>query len=948
MKNRTTFRSLHCPAGLRAALAAFMLIFTGAMLLPSAAGAEPLSTAFTYQGRLTDGGQPANGSHEFEFTLFDALTGGTNLGTVTREEVQVTEGIFSVELDFGAAAFDGNARWLEISVRNDSDGLPGAVLTPRQPVTAAPYALMAKDVPDGAITGAKLANGAVTGNKLAAGAVGASNIAAGAVSSSHIAAGGVEAANLATGSVGSAQIAAGAVSNDKLGAGAAFQNLLANGQSPVGSHGVIMSPLADAPALTGAGYTPIGSADLVQEAWTGKAPAPDGPAPPVMANHLHSVGVWTGTEMIVWGGPTNSGGRYNVQTNTWTPMSTVNAPAARSKPVAVWTGTEMIVWGGYTGSSPAVPVGTGGRYNPTTNTWTALPTTGAPSARFNHTAVWTGSQMIIWGGSTTGAVETTDGARYNPSNNTWTSIATSGSLTPRAFHHAVWTGSRMLIAGGRDWTHNVDIYDPAANSWTVASAYSVGTAVRGSISAVWTGTQFIMMDGGDDTNGRLLLNNLNGTPVEGLYGQGDVYFEDTMTWTGSRIIYWGVQEKKIYNPATETWQPMSTAGAPGAGGHIALWTGSKLIIWGAGEATGALYDPATDTWSPMAGQSELGSRSSGFSHVWTGNELMIWGGVDGGNKTVQGGMRYNHTTNTWSLMSTVNAPSARIGHTAVWTGTEMIVWGGMSGDAEDIFYDGARYNPVTDAWTVLPMTGAPGVTGHRAVWTGSEMIVVGVGAPGSTLQGRRYNPVTNMWSVLTMTNAPAARTNFALLWTGAEMILWGGGNLGVGNATGGRFNPATNTWTPMTLVNAPPGRSHPGAVWSGSEMIIFGGGPDFGIYPTINGRYNPATNTWTTLPATGAPSARAGHSVVWDGTQVIVFGGQNSSGNFLWDGKLYSPLQDKWLPMLYPNSQEARTDHAAVWAGNQMLVWGGRDGDGALRTTNAYTPKRTFYFFLRP
>ncbi|MDX1387555.1 MAG: hypothetical protein R3344_00070, partial [Acidobacteriota bacterium] len=77
--------------------------------------------------------------------------------------------------------------------------------------------------------------------------------------------------------------------------------------------------------------------------------------------------VWTGAEMIVWGGAvtqseitTNNGGRYDPATDTWVPTSTVGAPPGRQRHVAVWTGTEMVVWGGFDGA----PVGTGGRYNP--------------------------------------------------------------------------------------------------------------------------------------------------------------------------------------------------------------------------------------------------------------------------------------------------------------------------------------------------------------------------------------------------------------------------------------------------------------------------------------------------------------------------------------------------------------------------------------------------------
>jgi hypothetical protein len=82
--------------------------------------------------------------------------------------------------------------------------------------------------------------------------------------------------------------------------------------------------------------------------------------------------------------------------DTWTATSITNAPQARIASTAVWTGSEMIVWGGYNGS--VITFNSGGRYDPATDSWTATSTINAPQARSGHTAVWTGSEMIIWGG----------------------------------------------------------------------------------------------------------------------------------------------------------------------------------------------------------------------------------------------------------------------------------------------------------------------------------------------------------------------------------------------------------------------------------------------------------------------------------------------------------------------------------------------------------------------
>src|SRR5499426_1348680 len=114
--------------------------------------------------------------------------------------------------------------------------------------------------------------------------------------------------------------------------------------------------------------------------------------------------VWTGTEMIVWGGEGyigSTGGRYDPATDEWTPTSTgTNVPSARAYHTAVWTGTEMIVWGGNFGDEIRT---SGGRYDPSTDTWTPTSTgTNVPAARSYHTAVWTGTEMIVWGGLNSG------------------------------------------------------------------------------------------------------------------------------------------------------------------------------------------------------------------------------------------------------------------------------------------------------------------------------------------------------------------------------------------------------------------------------------------------------------------------------------------------------------------------------------------------------------------
>ena len=134
--------------------------------------------------------------------------------------------------------------------------------------------------------------------------------------------------------------------------------------------------------------------------------------------------------------------------DTWTATTTANAPVARSDHTAVWTGSEMIVWGGV--DNVVGYSNSGGRYYPSTDSWTATSLTNAPTPRVGHTVVWTGSEMIVWGGFYP-AFELNDGGRYNPSTDSWTATSTSNAPTARDGHTAVWTGSEMIVWGWSWW-----------------------------------------------------------------------------------------------------------------------------------------------------------------------------------------------------------------------------------------------------------------------------------------------------------------------------------------------------------------------------------------------------------------------------------------------------------------------------------------------------------------
>jgi len=655
----------------------------------------------------------------------------------------------------------------------------------------------------------------------------------------------------------------------------------------------------------GARYTlpSVIAAGCTYDTW---APVAGDTIPDARANQT---AVWTGTEMIIWGGAADgSGSRFNPATATWTPTGEgPNVPAARYYHVAVWTGTEMLVWGGTDGP---FYFDTGARYNPSTNTWTAMSTAGAPSPRalVGQTAAWTGSELVVWGGESPGLLN--DGGRYNPLTNSWTSMSPS-PLTARRYHTTVWTGGEVIIWGGATSTGTTNTgarYDPVSNSWAMMT--TTGAPIKRHLApGVWTGTEFIVWSGFD---GGALQN------------------------TGGK-----------YTPGTDTWVATSTTGAP-TGRVLAtgVWTGTKAVFWGGQDATGApvntggVYTPSPGAGSWTATSTGAGAPLGRQQHtvVFTGTEMIVFGGFGTAFQPSNTGGRYNPTSNTWiALPAGASVPAARYLHTMVWDGVEAIVWGGANGAALNT---GSRYTPATNTWTATSTTSAPiPRLAHTAVWNGTQMIVWGGTSNGANTfnTGGRYNPTTNSWLASATAGAATARQQATAVWTGTLMLTFGGIDNGF-NAVGvgGRYNPSTDSWTPMSPTASPVPRSGHSAVWNGSRMIVWGGSPDLGTTGlNSGGRYDPGANTWTaTIVDANTPSARFDHAAVVTGTNMNVAGGMTAAGASA-SGSTYNSVSSSWGP-LYPTvAGHAAQGPGAIATGTEVLVWSGYDGAGNYPNTGA-------------
>ncbi len=362
------------------------------------------------------------------------------------------------------------------------------------------------------------------------------------------------------------------------------------------------------------------------------------------------------------------------------PIDLQQAPEGAMKVASVWTGTEMITFGGFKNEANQA-LQNAAAYDPQTRTWRDLEAPSALTARYDAQMLWTGSEVLIWGGfrSHDGQQEWLyDGALYNPTSKQWTLLGAPTWWAPKALtwdqdprQTLVWTGEQALIYGGIDQASQRAlgaIFDPKTRSWTRLNTEAQEAPLRvGGHSAVWTGQTMIVWGG--------------------YKGSSDSSRELTA-------------EGASYDLASNTWTPMVSQGAPSPrAGHQAVWTGQKLLVLSGGgvssrpeiTGTGGLYDPKTQVWQSF--QSEIVPERVGHKAVWNGEELLVLGGRSNRLKTFFGEMyALDPATMRWRVLSSGSSPVLRAYPSLVWTGSSALVWGGLGADGQSQ-RSGAMYFP---------------------------------------------------------------------------------------------------------------------------------------------------------------------------------------------------------------------------------------------------------------
>jgi len=350
---------------------------------------------------------------------------------------------------------------------------------------------------------------------------------------------------------------------------------------------------------------------------------------------------------------------------------------------------------------------------------------------------------------------------------------------PRALHTAVWTGSGMLVWGGTTQAKSHTpppqgspdrVFDPADTGygWTATpDSKAIVTEDAG------------IYDPDDES-----WEQLPGPQPENRYYHSS-------NWTGSELLVWGgiggnlgepVNTGFIFNPESAApWTPISMDFAPTPrAGHGAAWTGEELVVWGGQTGDGlwgdgAIYERQRDTWRVLP-QLQVPSPRAFHGTAWTGTEMLVWGGL-GEKGALHDGYALDPKTGDWKELSSIDAPTARFGHLAVWTGNSFIVWGGKN-DKDDFFNSGGIYDPKSEHWKPLPKVNAPSPRQLFAhVWTGTHLIVWG-GHNGQKAfnDGAAFDPATNTWLTIAPQDGVEARYMHSLVWTGSELIIFGGRN----------------------------------------------------------------------------------------------------------------------------------------------------------------------------
>lgn len=327
------------------------------------------------------------------------------------------------------------------------------------------------------------------------------------------------------------------------------------------------------------------------------------------------------------------------EVGAWTPLP--DAPiAGRDEPVAVWTGRELLLWGGVSDPQDASGLhrrtlhGDGAAYDPAARSW--RPLADSPlDARQGAAAAWTGTELVLVGGfNDYGALA--DAAAYDPASDTWRALP-APPLSPRAYAAAAWTGAEVLVQGGNDLLGPLAdgaAYNPATDSWQPlppgpfpigGTGLDMAPARSGVVAA---GLEIdrsgvVAAEYGRDSRQWSPLPELptGRRQVLGLVDAGDAVLGLTPVLQSGCCA----ELVELRDDAT-AWEVQSSSPLAASSAVAAVWSGTGYLIPPDGAAPGAYWDAATGAWSIVPGV--LGLEEEDATATWAGDRLLLWGAND--------------------------------------------------------------------------------------------------------------------------------------------------------------------------------------------------------------------------------------------------------------------------------------------------------------------------------
>jgi len=515
------------------------------------------------------------------------------------------------------------------------------------------------------------------------------------------------------------------------------------------------------------------------------------------------------------------------------------------------------------------------------------------AARTAPASVWTGTEWIIWSGTFTmdgssgGADDGTgspttdglysDGAAYDPVSDRWRPIA-EAPIPPRQRAKTVWTGTEMLVMGGEDGDggnpfDDAAAYDPATDEWRELSSLSSVVDGRAPVSHLyWAEDRALVISVATGTTGLWSYKPEvdEWSPIENTIAD---YYSGVFVFSPDHMFA-PMADGVAVHRLDDLNRPAEVVPWPSGRSRLndmkAVWTGAELFVVGhqqtpaGSEMHTFRYNPATAT---MRQADEVGTRPLTTELAVVEGSVLRFDPFGQASTLVQ---VFNLARGEWRNLPEAPLDLNRAEMSIADTGEELLLWGGHSGSI--ISNDAAS----------LGQSQADGV--------------------GLRLDSLRSPEVAEEWSAL----APSplsAREEHVAVWTGTEMIVWGG-----------RFQPG-------------------GAVTEGEDGGVFvtETSSDVGLAGLRDGAaYNPTTDSWRPIP--DAPFGGVyKHRAVWTGTEMVVVGPSPTSGSF--DAAAFDPVSDSWRRLEAPEISSGAGITEFIATDDRLLLFAGSPVDDTADTT---------------